>query len=144
MKKWKLLFAFLLTAACVSTVFAHPTPEGDWLITDDKTGQKRAIVHFVVRNDTLYGTIEKIYPLPGDTGICSACPGNFKDKPIQGLQIVWGLKEKGPGSWGDGHILDAKGGKIYRVKMAVKGDKLYLRGYIGVSILGRTNIWTKA
>jgi uncharacterized protein (DUF2147 family) len=142
MKKIKLLFAFLLIVSYLPG-FAADSPVGDWLITDNELGDKRAVIHFTEHNGILNGTIAKIYRRPDDTGVCSTCPGHFKDKPVVGLQIVWDLKEESPGTWSGGYVLDAKKGKIYRVKMTVKGDKLYLRGYVGVSLLGRTEVWTR-
>ena len=117
------------------------SPEGTWTTVDDKTGNKRADVRLTVANGTLNGTIIGVHPEPGDKGVCEACPGDFKNKPVIGLQFMWGLKEAPDGTWEGGHILDAKTGKIYRVKMTVKGDKLYVRGYVGVSLLGRTQVW---
>ncbi len=141
---WKNLVCACVLSMTYLSSFAASTPEGKWAILDEQTGKKRAVIEFVLKDDTLNGTIETIYPQPGDTGICSKCPGKFKDKPIQGLQIVWGLKEKHPGEWAGGEILDAQTGKIYHVKMTLKNNKLYLRGYVGVSILGRTQIWERA
>ena len=144
MKTWKLLLAFIFVVFCLPLVAAQSNLEGNWTTIDDKTGEKRAVLHFFIKDDTLSATIEKIYPQPGDTGICSVCPGIFKDKPMQGLEVVWGLKEDGSGVWDGGQILDAKMGKIYQVKINMKDDKLYVRGYIGLSILGRTQIWERA
>lgn len=84
-----------------------------------------------------------MYPKTGDTGICTKCSGDFKGKPIKGLQFLWGLKDQGHGVWDNGVILDAKTGKLYHAKVTVKGDKLYVRGYIGFSLLGRTQIWAR-
>jgi uncharacterized protein (DUF2147 family) len=136
---------FTLFVACfyLPTLFAAGAIEGNWVCKDDKTGVKRAIIHLFVDGDQLKGNIDKVFPEPGDTGLCSNCPGDFKNKPIQGLQIIWGLVEKHPGAWEGGNILDAKTGKIYRAKMTVKKDKLYVRGYVGVSVLGRTQIWDR-
>lgn len=143
MRIWKCFFAFILAMAYLPTVMADQSPEGYWTTIDDVTGKKRAVVHLFVQDGILGGTIEKVYPLPGDTGFCTNCPGEFKDKPTHGLKFVWGLKEKTPGSWDEGSILDGKTGKIYRVKMTVKGDKLFVRGYVGISMLGRTQIWVR-
>ncbi len=142
MKIWKQLLTVVLVMFYLP-IAAAQSPVGTWTTIDDKTGQKRAIVELSVNNGTLSGTIKSIFPQPGDTGICSKCPGAFKDKPIKGLRFVWGLKDKGDGVWSDGQILDAKSGKIYHAKMTIKGDKLYVRGYVGISLFGRTQIWTR-
>ena len=134
---WMFVFLYASWAGATSSV------EGRWTTIDDKTGEKRAVIYLFTKENTLYGVIEKVYPRPGDTGICSECPGEFKDKPIHGLQIVWGLKEKSDGSWDDGHILDAKSGKIYRTQMSVKNEQLSVRGYVGIPMLGRTQLWVR-
>lgn len=136
------LFPFL-TLFCASLAFAK-SPVGTWTTIDDKTGDKRSLVRLQVKDKELSGEIIQVYKKSGDTGICNKCPGNFKDKPIKGLTFLWGLKENSDGSWSGGEILDPKTGNIYHVKMIQKGDKLYVRGYVGVSLLGRTQIWEKA
>lgn len=139
----KSLFAVIMALFIVPSVFAAASPAGNWTTIDDKTGQKRAIINLSVSNGTMNGTITTVYPQPGDSGICEKCPGAFKDKPVKGLQFLWGLKDKGNGEWEGGHILDPKTGKIYRAKISQKGNKLYVRGYVGFSALGRTQVWVK-
>lgn len=143
MNLWKSMMALVLTVLFAPLALAGASPAGSWTTIDDKTGQKRALVHISVSGGTLSGTIEKVYPQPGDTGICSKCPGAFKDKKIQGMTFVWGLKDQGNGVWDGGQILDPKTGKIYRAKMTLDGNKLHVRGYIGLSVLGRTQTWVK-
>lgn len=144
MKTRIVLLSFLWTVFYGAATFAHQSPEGAWVTIDDQTGEKGAVIQFMLQQDELTGTVVNIYPHPGDTGICKNCPGHFKDKPVRGLQIVWGLKHNGHGEWEGGQILDARSGKIYNVKMAVKGGKLHVRGYIGLSWLGRTQVWEPA
>lgn len=141
MKRFKLSLFFALTAFSAGLWAESIT--GHWTTIDDKTGQKRAKVNISVTNNVLNGTIVEVVKRPGDTGICSKCPGEFKDKPIQGIQFLWGLKEADNGVWAGGYILDPKTGKIYRAKLTLKGDKLYVRGYVGVSLLGRTQVWVR-
>lgn len=140
MLNWKRGFLGLILMAFLPIAMAQ-SPAGTWTTIDDKTGKKRAVVQLYIKNKTLYGKILKVYKKPGDTGKCSKCPGKFKNKSIQGLQFLWGLKDQGNGTWSGGKILDAKSGKIYRAKVSLKGNKLYVRGYIGVSLLGRTQVW---
>ena len=144
MKLWKALVSFIFVACYLPMAMAAGgSPAGKWNTIDDKTGKMRSVVRLTVSGNTLSGTILKIHPQPGDTGICSKCPGVFKGKKIVGLQFVWGLKDKGNGEWTGGHILDPKSGKVYKAKMKLKGNKLYVRGYFGFSLLGRTQVWTR-
>lgn len=143
MRTRKFLSAFVLLFLFLPVAIAQSIT-GNWTTIDDKTGQKRAVVNLVVKNGVLSGTVVKVYPQPGDTGFCINCPGRFKDKPMIGMEFVWGLKEKRPNSWYGGQIIDGKTGKIYRVKMALKGNKLYVRGYVGLSMMGRTQVWLRS
>ncbi len=117
---------------------------GLWKTIDDKTGKPKAIVRIADKNNTLSANIVRVFPAPGNEKICSKCPGAQKNKPFIGLQFAWGLKNVGENEWANGQIMDPKTGKIYRAKMTLKGDKLYVRGYIGLSILGRTQTWIRA
>lgn len=142
MRLLKCAFVLMLTMSYLPQALAG-SPAGMWTTIDDKTGQKRAVIELVETDGILNGTISRVHSQTGDLGICAKCPGNFKDKPIKGLQFLWGLKNHGDNVWDDGQILDARSGKIYRVKVTVKGDKLYVRGYMGVSLIGRTQVWIR-
>ncbi len=142
MRLLKCPLVLMLTMLYLPLAFAE-SPVGVWTSMDDKTGEKRAEIELAETDGILNGTIIKVYEQAGDTGICVKCPDNFKDKPIIGLKFLWGLKDRGDGVWDDGQILDARSGKIYHVKVTVKGDKLLVRGYIGVSLLGRTQVWMR-
>lgn len=141
--KIKQLFLSVLGMLMISGVVAAQSIDGLWTTIDDATGKKRAIIRLHESGNQVSGQIVKVFPQPGDTGICSKCPGNFKNKPIQGLGIVWGLKKQGNNEWVGGHILDPKNGKVYRVKMTLEGNRLQVRGYVGFSALGRTQVWVR-
>ena len=143
MKTLKGLFALTLFALYMPIALAQ-SPAGDWTTVDDKTGKKRAVVRLVLNDKKLTGTIIRVYPEPGDTGRCEKCPEPFKGKPVKGLTFLWGLKDRGDGVWEGGQVLEAKSGQIYRARLRVKGNKLYVRGYVGLVILGRTQIWVRS
>ncbi len=79
--------------------------------------------------------------------ICSNCPGNLKNKPFIGLPFIWGFKQdaKNPREFNQGHVLDPIGGKVYKGKarLSANGKRLTLRGYVGVSVIGRSVTWVK-
>lgn len=67
-----------------------------------------------------------------------------RDNPIIGLQIISGFEYNADDNiWEDGKIYDPKSGKTYNCNIKKEGNKLKVRGYIGFSLLGRTEIWTK-
>lgn len=138
------LFAILPLFIISTWTFAQSsTPVGTWTTIDDKSHQPRSVIQIWESYGKLYGKIVKTFPKPGDTGICKKCPGAFKDKPIKGLTIMWQLKSDGANKWSGGEILDPESGNIYKVKlkMSPDGKTLDVRGYIGFSLFGRTQVW---
>lgn len=122
------------------------TPVGLWQTYDDKKGDLRSTVRLEVQGGELVGTIVKAFTRPGEPvpPVCDRCPGAFKDQPIEGLRFLWGLKGTGR-QWDGGRVLDPEDGKVYRVKLTLSpdGQKLDVRGYIGVSMFGRTQTWKR-
>lgn len=66
----------------------------------------------------------------------------LRSRHLQGLEILTNFVKKGK-TYEDGQIYDPKSGKTYSCKMTPKGDKLEVRGFLGVSILGRTEVFTR-
>lgn len=126
--------------------FTPNSPEGLWRTVDDKTNRVRSIIHVWESQGEYYGTIKKIFKEPGDSGICAKCPGAFRNKPILGMTIIWGLEKTGDHVWSNGSILDPVNGKIYRVKLTLSQDgrSLRARGYVGFSLFGRTQNWYRS
>jgi uncharacterized protein (DUF2147 family) len=125
---------------------ASESPVGLWRTIDDKTGKEKSLVRIVETNGELRASIEKLFREPHEepNPNCDKCPGDRKNKPVLGMMIMTGLKKAGSEFEG-GEILDPANGKIYRVKMwtAEGGKKLNVRGFIGVSLLGRTQVWIR-
>lgn len=124
---------------------APASPVGYWTTIDDETNQPKAIVHIEQRNGTLYGRIVKLINPKEKNPICEECLGNKKNQPVTGLEILWGLKPDDD-EWSGGYILDPESGKEYRCTMEVieGGNRLKVRGYIGISLLGRTQEWRRS
>jgi uncharacterized protein (DUF2147 family) len=143
MKRLQIGLIAILMAIFMPLSYAG-NPDGTWTTISDVDGKKRALVRVYQSGGKLYAKIVKVVrKKAGDTDKCSKCPGNFKNKPISGLTFMWGLKKTGPNEWSGGKILDPKKGKIYNAKATLKGNKLYIRGYVGVSLLGRTQVWVR-
>ncbi|MES2218430.1 MAG: DUF2147 domain-containing protein [Pseudomonadota bacterium] len=137
------LLFFLLSIISVSSYAASPL--GNWKTIDDVTGNVKSIVRIEGSASNLTGTVVKLYP--GAMTICSECSGNLKDKQILGMTVISGLKQNAdePNEWSGGTIMDPKTGKTYHCTITVSADgsKLNVRGYIGFSLLGRTQTWIK-
>lgn len=68
----------------------------------------------------------------------------LRTRPLLGLQIMEGFGHCGQNQWEGGTIYDPKNGKTYKCKMTLADqDLLKVRGFIGISLLGRTQIWTR-
>jgi uncharacterized protein (DUF2147 family) len=68
----------------------------------------------------------------------------LRNRDVIGMVILNGFKYDGDGVWEKGTIYDPREGKTYDCKMTIKEDgRLNIRGYVGVSLFGRTEIWTR-
>ncbi len=145
-KKWIPSVYLLLLVA--GNAYAQTTDPaiGVWKTIDDKTNQPSSLIKIEEVNGLLEGTIIKTFPAPGVTPLvyCNLCKGDNKDKPIIGMKIMGDLKKDAVGVWSGGKILDPKEGEYYRVKLTTEdGKRMDVRGYVGIPLLGRTQVWYK-
>jgi uncharacterized protein (DUF2147 family) len=135
----------LFTLSMQLSFAANDSLVGLWKSFDDKTNKPRSLIRINVNNGEYTAVIEKGL-LPTDTGeaICDKCTDERKDQPIIGMTIVKGLKENG-NKYDGGYILDPENGKVYKCKMTLNeaGDEIEVRGFIGISLLGRSQMWTR-
>jgi len=116
---------------------------GTWKSIDAKTGKTEAIISVYRQNNKAYAKIIDILNPADKNKICVYCKGNRKNKPILGMIILDGLKENGD-EWSGGKIIDPKNGNIYKCYIKLKDNApLKLRGYIGISLFGRTEYWKR-
>jgi len=143
----KQLLGALILSAVSSFSFAEDIT-GMWQSIDDKTGAPKALVEIRKEaNGTYAGKIVKITPRAGYTPkeTCVDCPAPYTNKPILGLDVMTGLKQGEGLNYVNGRILDPNSGKVYsmKAKLSSNGKRLHLRGYVGVSALGRNQIWLR-
>ncbi len=136
----------LLLAAVSLNAFADGSPVGLWKSIDDTSGKPSALIRITESGGELTGKIEKLFRAPGEEAnpLCVKCEGALKDQPIIGMTMLSGLKKDGD-EYDGGQILDPGNGKSYKSKLTVSDDgkKLNVRGYIGVPMLGRTQVWLR-
>jgi uncharacterized protein (DUF2147 family) len=114
---------------------------GKWKTVDDETGKAKSIVEIYEKSGKIYGKIVDILDVEKKNKSCSECSGEDKNKPILGLILIKGLRKDGS-EYTDGQILDPKSGKLYNCLISLQtNDQLKVRGYIGISMFGRTQYW---
>jgi uncharacterized protein (DUF2147 family) len=118
------------------------SPVGLWETIDDKTGKPTAVVEIFEKDQKLFGRIEQILTDADANSVCVACTDDRKNQPIIGMIIIRGIKPSGP-EYSGGDILDPDSGSVYRCKMHLEknGSELIVRGYIGLSLFGRSQTW---
>ena len=136
------LFHTLLISLIVFSVQSDPI-EGTWVTQDDETGKQKSEVLIYKEDGKLYGKITKLL-LPEDQGKkCVNCKGANKDQPIEGMIIIKDL-ELEDDTWEEGTILDPKSGKVYDCYVDFEDtNTLKVRGFLGFSLLVRTQIWKR-
>lgn len=139
-----LVSAFLCTAALAAIDARGPV--GKWRTIDDDSGKPRAIVEIDSSDGELHGKIVKLLNQPADAPppVCDECEGPRHGKPVLGMTVLWGLAKDGD-EWTDGKILDPESGDIYdaSIQLSEDGQTLKVRGYLGISLLGRTQTWQR-
>jgi uncharacterized protein (DUF2147 family) len=145
------LVLLLLFLATITPCLAADGIAGTWLNQD-----KDAKIEIFNCGQKLCGKIvwlkEPTYPAgstegtPGTPKVDHNNPDvNLRKVPVLGMQILQDF-EPGKGNvWSNGKIYDPKSGKTYSSKITlVSPNELKLRGYIGISLIGRTDVWTRA
>lgn len=146
----RLTLLILCFAALRGLAWADDTkasPVGYWKTIDDKTGQARSIIKIVEVNREFRGRIVKLLAPPKDDPdpICKKCTGDKKNKPVRGLEFLWGFKLETKG-WSDGFVLDPEEGRTYHGNFQIidGGKRMKLFGYVRVIIkIGRSQIWER-
>jgi len=131
-------------AMLIADVAVAASPVGYWKTIDDETGNARSIVKLYKEGDKVVGKLVQLYRQPDeeDDPFCDECEGELKKQKVNGLKILTDLEEDDD-EWSGGDILDPNNGKTYSCYIEVQdgGKKLKVRGYIGFSLLGRTQYW---
>jgi uncharacterized protein (DUF2147 family) len=140
-----IVLSLFLTSLTSVAFAAGATPAGLWRTIDDNSGKPRSLVRINENNGEYSAVIEKGL-LATDTpdAVCDKCKDERKGQRIVGMTIVKGIKLK-DGHYEGGEILDPENGKTYRclMKLDSTGNELEVRGYIGIALIGRSQIWTR-
>ena len=147
----KKLFLFFLSYCCFVSIVSANELVGLWKTIDDTTRQPKALIQIEENSDhTLSGRIIKLFSQTNQPPavLCTHCEGEKKNQPLIGMVILEHLKQskENEKAWINGQILDPKNGKNYHcnVQLLENGQKLQVRGYIGLPVFGRSQIWLKS
>ena len=140
-----------IAAALISLMalpaLAQMSPVGLRKTLDDKDGSAKSEIRIVDNAGVFTGKIEKILDPKAKPGeLCVECTDDRKGQPMLGLEIIRGVRQVGGQAvWEGGTIVEPSTGKIYKMKMTPieGGAKLEMRGFIGFSLLGRTQTWLR-
>ena len=142
---WIPLILLLLGSTIAAAAAPGAAPEGYW-----RTAGGDGIIEIARcgADDTLCGKIAwfRIDPDdPNPQGLDLKNPDpSRRSRSLCGLTFMYGFKPAAPSQWDGGAVYDAESGKTYNATMTLRPDgKLDLHGYIGISLFGRSEIWTR-
>jgi uncharacterized protein (DUF2147 family) len=124
------LLFFLLAASPASTL------TGNWT-----TPAKDVVQVYACGDNQLCVRVAMVGQKDAPTTDVNNPDASLRKRALCGLTIGTGFAPNGDASAKDGKIYDPESGKTYSAQMQANGDVLRLRGYIGVSLLGRTETW---
>jgi uncharacterized protein (DUF2147 family) len=122
------------------------TAAGFWKQFNDD-GSVGGWFYFVQKDGVYEGRLVKIFKKPGGpvySNVCEKCEGDQKEAPMLGLTMIKGMKRDGH-SYQEGSILDPRDGTVYHAQMELSSDgkSLSVRGYLGIPLLGQTQVWKR-
>lgn len=144
----KLVTAVLSLALLLGFSFTAKAQSADAITGHWWNAEKTAIVEVYEQGGKYFGKIIELTE-PNENGKPKVDKENpdesLRKRPILGMVILTDLEYDEDGEYEDGEIYDPKSGKTYSCMAELDGsDKLDLRGYIGISLIGRTSTWTRA
>jgi len=141
----------LLTAYVfsLSLTAVAQTSEADWVIGNWLVQDKKAKVQIFKRGNKYFGKIVWLKEPNDARGKPKLdkenSEENLRNRPVMGLEMLRDFEYDEDRVWEDGEIYDPKNGKTYSCKMTLSedGKTLDVRGYIGISLIGRSQTWTR-
>lgn len=129
-----------ITGAVSATDISSPV--GVWRTFSDKDGHESGRVEIYAQNGVLDGRIVGIVDPAKREAVCRQCTDSRRGQPVLGMEILRGMRADGQ-RWNGGQILDPENGETYRCIMRLEngGETLVVRGFVGISLFGRSQRW---
>lgn len=148
MKKLLFLSITVITVTAVLS-FTKQQTNADAIIGSWKNGEGTGVIQIYKNGEKYQGKITWLKePNDPETGKPKLDKNHPDEKnhtrPVMGLVNMWGFASTSGKEWTGGKIYDPKNGKTYSCKIAMENNNtLKVRGYIGISLIGRTDTWTR-
>ncbi len=144
MKLLTTLTALILFSSSIKAQNKADDIVGYWLTS----GNEPAKIQIYKSGEKFYGKIIWLTN-PLDNGSPKVDKNNpdktKRTNPVIGLALLSGFKFNNDDAWKGGLIYDPQNGKTYSCNISLKDkNTLKVRGYIGISLLGRTEVWTRS
>ncbi|HEX3387335.1 MAG TPA: DUF2147 domain-containing protein [Mucilaginibacter sp.] len=141
-KKIYLILTLLLTVTAAASAQKADAILGTWV---NKSGEDHILIY--KKGNKYFGKLDWIKYPNDETGKPKTDKKNpdekLRSRPVFGLELLQDFVYDDDNVYTNGTIYDPKSGKTYSCKMTLEGDKLNIRGYIGISLFGRTEIFTR-
>ncbi len=128
-------------------VAAPLSAAGIWQQYDEDGGEPQALVTLTEQDGIVEGTVTKLFPAPGEPAdpVCGNCKGAKRGKPVLGMKVIERVKRGADGFYSGGIIIDPESGTEYNCQLSLSdnGKILKVRGFVGVSLFGRTQEWKR-
>lgn len=147
LKSFLALAANLLTLCSAAIPAQQISPKlqnavGHWQVVNGD-GSPGGKVDTYIEAAKLFGRVTEVRPGRTPMDLCDKCSGQYRNQLILGMVIMRNFHAQGD-DWIDGTAVDPENGKEYKAKIwAVDKDTLRMRGFIGISLLGRTETWKR-
>ena len=143
----RLLLATAFVLISVASSQQQLTPKlqravGHWQVIN-ADGSNGGHVETYIENGKLLGRVTAARPGRDPGSLCDKCSGELKNQHIMGMVVIRDFHPEGD-DWVGGTLVDPENGKVYKGKIwAVGNDKLGMRGYVGISLMGRSATWER-